>query len=144
MRKGTVCFFINGDKVLLVLIEYSPTDSKWTGIGGMVDGGESLEDCVVREIQEESYIEVDKESLKKMAELNEPTFQLNVFLADNWSGELKAKEPSLKKFEWFSKYNLPWSQMHKGNETWLPKVLDGKIVRIENGRMTEVSGFEVI
>lgn len=56
MKKGTVCFLTKGDEVLLVLIKYSPNDRKWTGIGGYVNEGESLEDAIIREAQEETFI----------------------------------------------------------------------------------------
>ena len=123
VRKGTVCFLQDGDKVLLALIEYSPTDRKWNGIGGFAEEGETLEEAVVREAKEETYIEFDKNSLKKVAELN-GAIQLNVFLTDKWRGELKIKDPSLKELKWFPINDLPYSQMHPGTENWLPKVLE--------------------
>jgi ADP-ribose pyrophosphatase YjhB (NUDIX family) len=56
LRQATVCFLRNKNQVLLALIEYGPNDRKWTGIGGFVEAGESLEDAVVREAEEETYI----------------------------------------------------------------------------------------
>jgi NADH pyrophosphatase NudC (nudix superfamily) len=142
MKKGTVCFILKDDKVLLVLIEYSPTDRKWTGIGGMVDEGESLEDTIIREAGEESFIEIDKSRLKKVAVLTSETFQLNAYIADKWSGEIKAKESSLKEFRWFSKYHLPFSEMHEGNENWLPQVLNGKLMKNNGNQIIEVKTLD--
>jgi len=59
-RTGTVCFIIKEDKVLLALIEYSPIDKKWNGIGGFVEKGETPEDAVIREVKEEIDIEINK------------------------------------------------------------------------------------
>jgi len=139
MRIGTVCFLIKEHEVLLILIEYSPTNRKWTGIGGVVDEGESLEDAIVRETQEESYLEIKKESLKKVAELNYEDLQLYVFLSDKWSGELKAKEPSLKEFQWFSINDLPFSKMHPDNDKWLPQILKGKLMKKVDDNYIEVT-----
>jgi len=74
--------------------------------------------------------------LKKVAELNgSPTFQLNVFLTDSLHGELKIKDHSLKELKWFSKDELPFAKMHEGNDKWLPQVLDGQLIRIDNSKM---------
>ena len=138
MKKGTVCFLTKNEEVLLVLIEYSPNDRKWTGIGGYVNGGESLEDAIIREAQEESFIEIERDSLRKVAILADNDLELNVFLADKWSGEIKAKEPSLKEFRWFRNDQLPFSEMHTDNDKWLPQILDGKLIKKENGQYKDV------
>lgn len=138
MKKGTVCFLTKGDEVLLVLIKYSPNDRIWTGIGGYVNEGESLEDAIIREAQEESFIEIERDSLRKVAILADNDLELNVFLADKWSGEIKAKEPSLKEFRWFRNDQLPFSEMHTDNDKWLPQILDGKLIKKENGQYKDV------
>lgn len=138
MKKGTVCFLTRNDEVLLVLIEYSPNDRKWTGIGGYVKEGESLEDTIIRESHEESFIEIDRDSLRKVAIVKDHALELNVFLADKWSGELRAKEPSLKEFRWFRNDQLPFSEMHNDNDKWLPQVLEGRLMLKENGQYREV------
>jgi hypothetical protein len=79
--------------------------------------------------------------LKKVAELQYENLQLNVFLTDTWTGELKAKESSLKEFRWFSKDNLPFSTMHPDNNKWLPNVLDGKLIKKVNNNYIEVNGL---
>ncbi len=142
MKKGTVCFLTKDNEVLLVLIEYSSNDKKWTGIGGYVNDGESLEDVIIREAQEESFIKIERDSLRKVAKLAEKDLELNVFLANKWSGELKAKEPSLKEFRWFRNDQLPFSEMHKDNDKWLPQVLEGKLLRNVEGQYIEVKELD--
>lgn len=106
-----------------------------------MDPGESLEDAIIREAQEETFIKFDKNHLKKVAELN-GSFQLNVFLTNTWSGEIKSKEPSIKELKWFPINELPYSQMHPGNDKWLPMVLEGKLVKTAGDQMEEVMSFD--
>src|SRR6185437_14603362 len=121
-RRGTVCYLRKENKILLASIEYSPTWREWNGIGGYVEESESLEDTVAREILEETYIAIDKSSLRKVAELYfhdaDETLQLNVFFANKWSGEIRIKEPSLKELPWFSVDEIPYAQLPKDNDKW--------------------------
>ncbi len=57
-NKGTVCFLVKGRKVLLALIEYPSGDRKWNGIGGVIEEGENPIDAVVREFEEETFLNV--------------------------------------------------------------------------------------
>ncbi len=136
-RQGTVCFLRNGDKILLALIHYNNGEEKWNGLGGFAEAGETLEEAVVREVQEETYLEFDKTRLTKVAELN-GSFKLNVFLTDTWSGEMKIREDTIKELRWFSINEIPYSQMHKGNDEWLPLVLAGKVLKIDGGKIEEM------
>lgn len=47
---------IKNNKVLLVQVNYGPNKGLWMIPGGMVDAGESLEEAVVREIKEETWL----------------------------------------------------------------------------------------
>lgn len=89
-RIATVCFMIENNKILLALIEYSPINRKWNGIGGFVEKNEKPEDAVIREIGEETYLKVNKEDLVKAKELD-LDIHLIVFKTNKWSGELKTK-----------------------------------------------------
>lgn len=121
--EGTVCFLRKNSNVLLALIEYSPNDIKWNGIGGVVEKGETPEEAARREIREETYLEVEISSLKKLGEVELPSLHLVVFAAESWTGELKAKDPSLKELRWFKADKLPFSQMWEDNANWLPQML---------------------
>lgn len=125
MRKGTVCFLQKDNKVLLALIEYAPDDKKWNGIGGFAEEGESLDDTVIREAQEEINILIDKKTLKHVTTIEYQNVELHVYTADQWDGEPQLQDPTLKELRWFAKDNLPYSQMHEGNNVWLPNVLKG-------------------
>ena len=124
MKKvGTVCFIVENSQVLLALIEYSPGDRKWNGIGGFVEENELPEEAVVREIREETFIEVNKKDLIRVKELD-LDIHLVVFKANKWSGELKIKDESLKELKWFKFDEIPYNQMHENNDKWVPEILN--------------------
>src|SRR5579862_1581387 len=112
-RKGTLGFIIQKNKILLALIEYPDGKRLWNGIGGYAEAGETLEDALIREFNEETYVNISKANLKKVAELND-SFQLNVFIINLWNGELKIKDRTLKELKWFSYEEIPYNQMHQG------------------------------
>lgn len=120
-RISTVCFLVEENKILLANIEYGANNRKWTGIGGFIEEGESPEDAVVREIQEETCIIVEKENLVRVLELD-IDIRLIVFKASKWSGELKIKDKSLKELRWFDSDQIPYDQMYPGNEDWIPEL----------------------
>ena len=65
---------------------------KWNGLGGKLEPGETPEECVIREVREESGLEISKPQLKGV--ITFPEFSNNedwyvfMFTADKFSGTL--------------------------------------------------------
>ncbi len=61
MKMGTLCYVRSGGKTLMLHRIKKPNDmhaGKWNGLGGKFEPGESPEDCVVREVREESGLSI--------------------------------------------------------------------------------------
>ncbi|WP_404468926.1 NUDIX hydrolase [Sutcliffiella horikoshii] len=43
--------------------EYAPTQGLWNGVGGKIEGEESPLECVIREVKEETGIEINNENV---------------------------------------------------------------------------------
>lgn len=125
---GTVCFITHGQQVLLAEIKYPNGNTLWNGIGGVVDRGESPEQAVCREISEETDLVVDVKDVKHATTIYLDNLELFVFTASRWSGKLITVDPSLISLRWFALENVPYHQMHTGNDEWLPKVLNGVFI----------------
>ena len=57
MKNTTLCYLLRGDDVLLlhrVKKENDINKDKWIGVGGHFEADESPEDCVLREVKEET------------------------------------------------------------------------------------------
>jgi len=83
------------DKVLVVQRnEHMKLPLKWEFPGGKVESGESLEDCIRREIKEELNIEIELTSRLSTSNCDYPEFsiQLIPFLAVYLSGDITLSE----------------------------------------------------
>lgn len=55
---GVGAIILDGDKILLEKRKNDPSKGKWTVPGGLVDLGETVEQAVIREVKEETRLEV--------------------------------------------------------------------------------------
>lgn len=111
----------------------------WNGVGGKVEGDESLEMAAAREAQEEIGVAVGP--LTKVAEIAffhvpKPEWNqtMHVYTAESWSGE--PTEGEEMKPQWYTVDTLPYDSMWPDDAIWVPKVLAGEFVRGE-GRFAE-------
>lgn len=104
MKLATLCYVKNNGKTLMlhrVKKENDIHEGKWNGLGGKLDDGETPEECVIREIQEECGLTLKNPSLRGI--LTFPIFdgiddwRVFVFVAKEFEGELTdSNEGNLK------------------------------------------------
>ena len=139
MKHATLLLIVDGDKILLGMKKRGFGQGKWNGFGGKLNDGETIEEAVVREMEEEAGIIVEKEKLEKVAELNftfpfvpkEKAFDqlVHVFVARVWKGEPKESEEMLPK--WFEHDKIPYEIMWDDDVIWLPKILGGEKLKAD-------------
>ena len=67
MKLATLCYIQKGSSTLMLHRNKRDQDyhsGKWNGLGGKLNPGESPEDGVLREVYEESGIELKRDALK--------------------------------------------------------------------------------
>lgn len=90
MKITTLCYIKNGEKTLMLHRTKKKNDEnagKWVGIGGKLEEGESPEDCLVREVFEETGIKLKTYAFRGLV----------TFVSDEWGTEymcLFTGEPS--------------------------------------------------
>lgn len=64
--KYTICFIRRGDSILLLNRESAPWMGMWNGVGGKIEKNETPQDCILREIAEETGLKVSEAAYKGM------------------------------------------------------------------------------
>ena len=96
----------NGNKMLLAKHKMRNTDI-FTCIAGFIEHGEKVEECVHREVKEETGLNVKNVQYKGSQPWPFPDQLMLAYRAEYESGEIKVQEEELKEAAWFSKDKLP-------------------------------------
>lgn len=132
MRQRSLGFLVREKEILLSLKQTDFGQGKWNGFGGKLEKGETIEECLIRESQEEILVTPTK--YHQVATLNfsftdNPDWnqQVIAFLVDSWQGQPGESEEMIKP-TWFLQDQLP-QEMWDADRIWLPKVLAGQIIK---------------
>ena len=109
MKLGTLCYLRDNGKTLMlhrVKKENDMHHDKWVGLGGKIEPGETPEECIIREVKEESGFTIKNPVYKGIFTL--PKFFGNewkvfVFVANDYTGEIIDSNEG----------NLSWIEDHK-------------------------------
>ena len=93
MRNTTLCYLQRGDEVLMlhrVKKEKDINKDKWIGVGGHFEDSESPEDCVLREVREETGLTLTSCRLRGVITFlyGSITEYMHLFTADGFTGEM--------------------------------------------------------
>ena len=110
----TLCYIEREESYLMmhrVKKEKDMNKDKWIGVGGHFEEGESPEDCLFREVREETGLELTSWKLRGIitfvTDVYEPEYMF-LYTADSYSGEITDCEEGT--LEWVKKsdvYDLP-------------------------------------
>lgn len=135
MKHLTLLFLLRDSRVLLAMKKRGFGEGRWNGVGGKVDGNETIEQAMLRECQEE--IRVTPLVFKNAGEItfnefvgnNTSNLQVHVFTCTQWQGEPIETEEMAPL--WFDMNDLPLKDMWSDDAYWLPQVLSGKRINAE-------------
>jgi 8-oxo-dGTP diphosphatase len=112
-RTATAIMIFSPDKILLIKRATVPFKGYWALPGGRVDPGETVEQTIVREVKEETGLDVAVVS--KIGEYHEQGVQDGVeynyypacFLVKTIGGEIKKQESEIEEIKLFSLNEIP-------------------------------------
>lgn len=96
-----------GDSILLVNAKTFRRSEMYGLVAGFLETGEALEECVRREVREETGIEIDNIKYFGSQPWPYPCGVMIGFTADYKSGEISIQEEELNRAGWFNKSNMP-------------------------------------
>ena len=119
----TLCYLEKGGQYLMLHRTKKQNDEnrdKWIGIGGKFEDRESPEDCMKREVLEETGLAVTAFRYRGIVTFVSdvyPTEYMHLFTCTDWTGELKECDEG--DLEWIDKRDLYALTMWEGDRIFL-------------------------
>lgn len=129
----TLCLLKRNNEILLAMKKRGFGEGKYNGVGGKIGFGETPEEAMVRETQEEinvTPIKYEKVGLIEFDEYykgNKQNLVFHLYMIYDWTGEISESEEMSPK--WFNINNIPYEKMFPDDKYWLPLILEGKKVK---------------
>jgi ADP-ribose pyrophosphatase YjhB (NUDIX family) len=125
----TLSFLLRDDAICLAMKKRGFGEGNWNGYGGKVEEGETVPAAAVREIKEESGVDVDERDLEEVALIDfyfEDGKHLHVhtYFTRMWDGEPIETEEMRPR--WYTFDAIPYDLMWADDIHWLPCALKGE------------------
>lgn len=126
MILSTICYIENNGKYLMLHRTKKKNDinkEKWLGIGGKFEDKESPEECITREVKEETGLTLNSLKLRGILTFVNTiceTEYIYVFTSDDYSGELiECNEGEL---QWIDKDKVTSLNLWEGDKIFIEKI----------------------
>ena len=123
MKLTTLCYLERGDEYLMLHRTKKKNDEnhdKWIGVGGKFEAGESPEDCMRREIFEETGLLVTEYRYRGLVTFVSDLYEteyMHLFTVTDWTGE--ARECDEGELAWIKKQKLFDLTLWQGDRIFL-------------------------
>lgn len=123
MKETTLCYIQKDNEYLMlhrIKKEEDINKDKWIGIGGRIEEGETPEQCIVREVREETGLILTSYQYRGIVHFCSDEYEdedMHLFTADGYEGEIiECDEGVLKWIDRDKLYDLP---MWEGDKLFL-------------------------
>lgn len=120
----TLCYIENNNKYLMLYRNKKEIDinkGKWIGVGGKVEVNETIEDCLIREVYEETNLKlinyIYRAKIEFISNLAQENETMHLFTSDKYAGNIKnCNEGTLK---WIDKDKILDLNLWDGDRIFL-------------------------
>lgn len=127
MILSTLCYIEKDNQVLMLhrtKKSIDPNGGKWIGVGGKLEQDESPDECIIREVYEETGLHIQPQLRGILTFIlpkweNELTF---LYTSNNFEGTLK--ECNEGQLHWIDKDKVIDLNLWEGDKHFLPKLLE--------------------
>lgn len=123
MRLTSLCYLEKEGKYLMLYRNKKQNDmnqGKWIGVGGKFEKDETPEECVLREVKEETGLSLTQYSYRGLVtfvQAGQETEYMHLFTADRWEGTLKECAEGMLK--WIEKKEVFTLNLWEGDRVFL-------------------------
>ncbi len=151
MKELTLVYLVTEDKICLALKKRGFGEGNYNGYGGKLEEGETILQGAIREVYEESLVEVLETDLKKVADIvfhfSDHSIRVHTYFVYAWKGKPQETE-EMKPF-WFSFAAIPYEKMWADDIHWMPRVfagerLVGEVTFAEDGKTIEAMEWKKV
>ena len=149
MKMTTLCYIENNDCYLMLHRTKKKKDvnkDKWIGVGGHAEGNETPQECLLREVKEETGLLLTSYKLRGLITFISDEYEAEMmclFTADGYTGELITCDEG--ELEWVKKSDVPQLPTWEGDAQFLKLLLENEKrffamkLRYEGERLVEKS-----
>lgn len=125
----TLVLIMKNGKVLLAQKKRGFAMGTYNGIGGKQDPGETINQAMIRETQEEigvtptAFEQVELICFDTWYKGERVNLNLNIYTCSEYVGEIQETEEMIP--EWFNIENVPFEKMLPDDREWFPIVVSG-------------------
>lgn len=149
MKITTLCYIENNDCYLMLHRTKKKKDvnkDKWIGVGGHAEGNETPQECLLREVKEETGLLLTSYKFRGLITFISDEYEAEMmclFTADGYTGELITCDEG--ELEWVKKSDVPQLPTWEGDAQFLKLLLEDEKrffamkLRYEGERLVEKS-----
>lgn len=149
MKMTTLCYIENNDCYLMLHRTKKKKDvnkDKWIGVGGHAEGNETPQECLLREVKEETGLLLTSYKFRGLITFISDEYEAEMmclFTADGYTGELITCDEG--ELEWVKKSDVPQLPTWEGDAQFLKLLIEDEKrffamkLRYEGERLVEKS-----